>query len=258
MQNKNKTVVKSMDLLNLFRSYPKLSLSEMVQLSGIPKTSVHRMVSSLEDMGFLKKEENNKYSLGFLFLEFGQLVKERIDIRKIALPIMYSLREEAGEAVNLVIKEGNEAIYIEKLETLQPVRVYTKIGRRAPLYGGACPRILLAFLPEIEIEQYLKQTELKQVAMQTIMDKDYLLQVLAESKKNRYAVSHSELQDYSSAVAAPIFDSLNQVVAGISLVGPSMRFQEEHLSKLVELVKNGGNEISYKLGWKGLKEKINL
>lgn len=252
MQNKNKTVVKSMDILNLFRNYPKLSLGEMVQLSGIPKTSVHRMVSSLEDMGFLKREDDNKYSLGFLFLEFGQLVKERIDIRKIALPVMYSLREDAGEAVNLIIKEGNEAIYIEKLDTLQPVRVYTKIGRRAPLYGGACPRILLAFLPESEIEQYLEQTELKPIAMQTITDKNYLLRVLAESKKNGYSISHSELQDYSSAVAAPIFDSLNQVVAGLSLVGPSMRFQEEHLSKLVELVKRDANEISYKLGWKGL------
>lgn len=252
MQNKNKTVVKSMDILNLFRNYSKLSLGEMVQLSGIPKTSIHRMVGSLEDMGFLKREEDNKYSLGFLFLEFGQLVKERIDIRKIALPVMYSLREDAGEAVNLVIREGNEAIYIEKLDTLQPVRVYTKIGRRAPLYGGACPRILLAFLPELEIQHYLKQTELKQIAMETITDKNYLFQVLAESKKNGYSVSHSELEDYSSAVAAPIFDSLNQVVAGISLAGPTIRFQEEHLPKLVELVKKAGNEISYKLGWKGL------
>lgn len=251
MQNKNKTVVKSMDLLNLFRKHPKLSLSEMVQLSGIPKTSVHRMVSSLEDMGFLKKEENNKYSLGLLFLEFGQLVKERIDIRKVALPVMHSLREEAGEAVNLVIKEGNEAIYIEKLETMQPVRVYTKIGRRAPLYGGACPRILLAFLPEAELEQYIKETELKPIAMQTITDKDFLLQVLAESKEKGYSISHSELQDYSSAVAAPIFDSLNQVAAGLSLVGPTIRFQEEYLSNLVELVKNAAAEISYKLGWKG-------
>lgn len=251
MQNKNKTVVKSMDLLNLFRKHPKLSLSEMVQLSGIPKTSVHRMVSSLEDMGFLKKEENNKYSLGLLFLEFGQLVKERIDIRKVALPVMHSLREEAGEAVNLVIKEGNEAIYIEKLETMQPVRVYTKIGRRAPLYGGACPRILLAFLPEGELEQYIKETELKPIAMQTITDKDFLLQVLAESKEKGYSISHSELQDYSSAVAAPIFDSLNQVAAGLSLVGPTIRFQEEYLSNLVELVKNAAAEISYKLGWKG-------
>lgn len=252
MQNKNKTVVKSMDLLNLFRNYSKLSLNEMVQLSGIPKTSVHRMVGSLEDMGFLKKDEDSKYSLGFLFLEFGQLVKERIDIRKIALPIMQSLREEAGEAVNLNIREGNEAIYIEKLETMQPVRVYTKIGRKAPLYAGACPRILLAFLPESEREQYIQEIELKPIATGTITDKDYLCQILADSRKNGYSVSHSELEDYSSAVAAPIFDSSNQVVASISLVGPSMRFQEEHLSKLIELVKKAANKISYELGWKEL------
>lgn len=250
MQNKNKTVVKSMDILNLFKDHSKLSLNEIVQLSGIPKTSVHRMIGSLEDMGFLKKDIDNKYSLGLLFMEFGQLVKERLDIRKIALPTMHSLRDEANEAVNLVIKEGNEAIYIEKLETKQPVRVYTKIGRKAPLYGGACPRAILAFLPQMEIEQYLSEIELIKVASGTITDKEELLHVLAACRKNGYTVSHSELQDYSSAVAAPIFDSANQVVASISLVGPSVRFQEEHLSELIRMIKKGADEISYRLGWK--------
>jgi IclR family KDG regulon transcriptional repressor len=256
MQNKNKTVVKSMDILNLFKDHVKLSLNEIVQLSGIPKTSVHRMIGSLEDMGFLKKDIDSKYSLGLLFLEFGQLVKERMDIRKIALPTMHALRDVAGEAVNLVIREGNEAIYIEKLETMQPVRVYTKIGRKAPLYGGACPRVLLAFLAQKEIEQYISETELIQVASGTITDKEQLRHVLAESKKNGYTISHSELQDYSSAVAAPIFDSSNQVIASISLVGPSMRFQEEHLSELIRLIKNGAKEISCKLGWKEFKNPL--
>ena len=72
MQDKNKTVVKSMDLLNLFRNYPKLSLGEMVQLSGIPKTSVHRMVGSLEEMGFLKKEENSKYPFWTIYYSFSR------------------------------------------------------------------------------------------------------------------------------------------------------------------------------------------
>lgn len=251
MKSKNKTVVRSMDILNLFRGYPKLSLDEIVQLSGMPKTSVHRMAGSLEDMGFLKKDIDSRYSLGLLFLEFGQLVKERMDIRKIALPTMNYLRDEANEAVNLVIKEGNEAVYIEKLDTMQPVRVFTKIGRKAPLYGGACPRALLAFLPQMELNQYLNEIELISFASGTITDKEELRKVLTECRKNGYTVSHSELEDYTAAVAAPIFDSNNQVVASISLAGPSMRFQEEHLSELIRLIKNGANEISYKLGWRG-------
>ncbi|GAB7387941.1 IclR family transcriptional regulator [Bacillaceae bacterium] len=250
MQNKNKTVVRTMDLLNLFLTHPKLSLNEMAQLSGIPKTSVHRMVGSFEEMGFLKRDEEGKYSLGLLFLQFGQLVAERLEIRNIALKAMQTLRDEAKEAVNLVIKEGNEAVYIEKLETTEPVRVYTKIGRRAPLYAGACPRILLAFLPETEREQYIRDTELKPIGMGTITDKERLRLVLAESRKSGYSVSHSELENYSSAVAAPIFDFSNQVVAGISIVGPSVRFQDDRLPALIEMVKRTAKEISCQLGWK--------
>ena len=250
MQDKNKTVVKSMDILKLFRENPKLNLNEIVELSGIPKTSVYRMLGSLEQMEFLKKDDYGKYELGLIFMEFGQLVKERMDIRKIALPTMYFLRDEVNEAVNLIIKEGNEAIYIEKLDTLQPVRVYTKIGRRAPLYGGACPRIILAYLPEVEREKYIDEVELVAFGFGTITDKNNLREVLKKDRQNGYSVSHSELQDYSSAVAAPIFDSSNNIVASISLVGPSMRFQEEHLAKLIDAVKIGAKEISLQLGWR--------
>ncbi|WP_234122701.1 IclR family transcriptional regulator [Clostridium hydrogenum] len=250
MQDKNKTVVKSMDILKLFRENSKLNLNEIVELSGIPKTSVYRMLGSLEEMEFLKKDDNGKYELGFIFMEFGQLVKERMDIRKVALPTMYFLRDEIGEAVNLIIKEGNQAIYIEKLDTLKPIRVYTRIGRRAPLYGGACPRIILANLPEHVREQYINDIDLVPIGFGTITDKECLRKTLEQDRKNGYSVSHSELQDYSSAVAAPIFDSSNNIAASISLVGPSVRFQEEHLAKLIDAVKMGAKEISLKLGWK--------
>lgn len=250
MKDKNKTVVKSMDILKLFRNNGELTLNEIVKLSGMPKTSVHRMLGSLEDMEFLKRDSQGRYSLGLIFMEFGQLVKERINIRQIALPTMYYLREEVGEAVNLVIREGSEAIYIEKLDTLKPVRVYTRIGRRAPLYGGACPRILLAYMPKEELESYLNETELLPIGRGTILDKEKLKSILEQDRKNGYSISDSELQDDSFAVAAPIFDSLNDITASLSIVGPSVRFTEEHISKLIEGVKRGAREISIKLGWR--------
>lgn len=249
MQNKNKTVVKSMDLLHLFVKNSKLNLNEMVQLSGMPKTSVHRMVGSLEDMGFLTKDEEGKYSLGLLFLQFGQLVAERLDIRQIALPVMKVLRDDVEEAVNLIIKDGKEAIYIEKLDTLHPVRLYTKIGRRSPLYAGACSRIILAFSEEDEIERYLNDIELKPIGTGTITDPEKLREVLEECKKNGFSVSHSELENHTSAVAAPIFDYTGQLAAGLSIAGPDVRFQDDRLPELIEKVKTAANQISQKLGW---------
>ena len=249
MQNKNKTVVKSLDLLNLFVENPKLSLNEMVQLSGIPKTSVHRMIGSLEDMGFLQKDAENKYSLGLLFLQFGQLVSERLDLRQVALPVMQVLRDDVEEAVNLIMKDGNETIYIEKLETTHPVRLYTKIGRRAPLYAGACSRIILAFLPEQEREHYLKEIELKPIGLGTITDKQKLRLVLEDSRAKGYSISYSELENHTASLAAPIFNHTGHIVGGLSIAGPDNRFQEDRLPELVEKVKQAAQEISRKLGW---------
>jgi IclR family KDG regulon transcriptional repressor len=249
VQNKNKTVVKSMDLLNLFLTNTKLTINEMVQLSGIPKTSVHRMIGSLEDMRFLNKDHEGKYFLGLSFLQFGHLVAERLDIRQVALPVMQTLRDDVEEAVNLIVKDGKESIYIEKLDTNHPVRLYTKVGRRSPLYAGACSRIILAFLEEDEREQYLNEIELKPVAFSTITDKEKLRLVLEESRKTGYSFSHSELENYTASVGAPIFNYTGQIVAGLSVAGPDIRFKDERLPELVKKVKRAASEISQRLGW---------
>lgn len=251
MESKNKTVVKSMEILNLFLTYPKLSFNEIIQLSGIPKTSVYRMVMSLEEMGLLDKDKDGKYALGLLFLQFGHLVAERLDIRQVALPIMHKLHDEVGEAVNLIVQDGKDAIYIEKLDTKQPVRLYTAIGRRSPLYAGACSRVILAFLPDNEQEQYLEQIELKPIASGTITEKEKLLFVLEESQKTGYTISHSELENHTSAIAAPIFNYKGQVIAGISIAGLEVNYQQDRLPQLIEKVKDAAQEISRKFGYIG-------
>ncbi|MGW8460943.1 IclR family transcriptional regulator [Bacillus atrophaeus] len=250
MQNKNKTVVKSMALLNLFLTEPKLTLSELISLSGMPKTSVHRMVSSLEEMGLLSRDRNGAYTLGLVFLEFGQLVSERLDIRQIAKPVMEELCQEVDEAVHLIMRDGNEAIYVEKIEGTQTVRLYTAIGRRSPLYAGACARSILSFLPQEQIETYIRQTEFVPIGSGTITDPAELLQTISSSLENGYTISYSELENYTAAIGAPIFGHKGQVAAGISIAGFEARFTKERLPYLTEKVKGAALQISEKMGYK--------
>lgn len=247
---KNTTVIKTLDILNLFVDHAKLSLSELGLHTQIPRTSLLRMLTSLVEMGFLHRDAAGNYELGLTFLYFGQLVAERLDIRNIALPVMHRLQQEADEAVNLVINNGNEAIYVEKIDTSHQVKVYTGIGRRAPLYGGACPRILLAFMPLDERERYIEETELISYAAGTILDKEDLRRELDKVFRVGYSVSHSELQDFTSAVAAPIFNRHGKVIASLSLAGLTERFKGDRLQYLIELVTAAAHEISSRLGWR--------
>lgn len=256
MPETNSTVIKATELLRLFLSYPHLSLPQIVKLSGQPKTSVHRMLVSLEETGFVRRTADGAYELGFAFLQFGHAVIERLDIRKVSLPVMQRLGKEIGEAVNLIVRDGSEAIYVEKVDTTEPVRVYTAIGRRAPLYAGACPRVLLTFMPEDEQEAYLSRVTLEPIADKTITDLQKLRRVIAEDRKNGYTISHSELYNYTSAVGAPIYDHTGKLVAGLSIVGPENRYGDDQLPVYIEKTVEAANEISYRLGWHGVRKGV--
>ncbi|MBD2843720.1 IclR family transcriptional regulator [Paenibacillus sp. IB182496] len=251
MQSKNKTLVRAMDVLQLFVGHPKLTLNQMTALCGIPKTSVHRMVHSLEEMGLLTKESDGAYRLGLLFLHYGQLVAERLDIRHAALGVMRGLRDEIGEAVHLVMREGKECIYIEKLDTDQPVRLFTKIGRKAPLYAGASSRVILAFLPEEERERYLADTELAVIGTGTITDKTKLRHALQQCRQSGYSFSRAELENYTAELSAPVFNYTGGIAAALSIAGLEVRFDDRSIPELAERLKRAAAELSYELGWNG-------
>lgn len=245
----NKTVLKSMEIIQVFFNEERLTLLQIMEKTNLPKTSAYRMAESLLELGFLEKDEHGAYRLGLIFLTLGNLVAERLDVRSIALPYMQKLRKETGEAVNLVIRDGDEAVYVEKVDTQERVRVYTQIGRRAPLYGGACPRVLLSFIEKEEQERLIESFQMKQYAAGTLTDKQSLRKSIEVTKNQGWSVSHSELEDHSSAIAAPILNHKGEVVAGISLVGPEVRFRdEEHAASMVEKVTEAAREISAKLG----------
>ncbi|MGE7022494.1 IclR family transcriptional regulator [Solibacillus cecembensis] len=249
MTNKNKTVVRSMDILNLFNDHTELSFQEVIELSGIPKTTAFRMLKSLEEMELLEKGTDAKYRLGILFLKFGHLVSMRLDIRKIAYPIMNDLHNDTKEAINLIVRDGDEAIYIEKVDSKQKVRLYTAIGRKSPLYAGACPRAVLSFLPDYEIKEYFESVEFKSFAKGTITDKEGLYEAIVHAREHGYTISHSELENYTSAIAAPIFDHKGEVIAAMSIAGLEANYLGGNAEVFIEELKKATAEISKQLGF---------
>lgn len=249
MQSKNKTVMRSMEILNLFIRHAKLSFNEIVEYSGIPKTSAYRMVQTLEEMDLLDKDTNGHYSLGVLFLRFGHLVSERMDIRQLAMPAMEKLHKELGEAINLIIRDRDEAVYIEKIQSIQPVRLYTMIGRRTPLYAGACARVILSFLPAQEREEYLKRVELIPFAKGTISTIEELRHSISQARNIGYTISYSELEDFTAAIAFPILDYKGDIIAGISIAGIEKDYVGAELERFITLGKQAASDISTKLGY---------
>lgn len=258
MDYRNKTVLKSLEIINLFKYHEQLSLLDIVKMTNLPKSTVHRMVITLESEGYLKKigynnnnNNNTWYSLGLALLELGHLVEQRLEIRKIAFPTMTNLRDRVNEAVNLIVMDGMEAVYIEKVDTSHPVRVYTSVGRRAPLYAGACPRILLSYLEDEEIDRVIPQFDFRNIGDGTITDEKDLRHMILETRKNGYTISYSELENGSAAIAMAIRGYKEQVIAGLSIAGPIERFEKERVPLLLEELDYAVKEVSQNMGYKG-------
>lgn len=247
----NVTIVKSMDVLDLFISNPKLNLNEIVKLSGKPKSSIHRILESFEEIGFLEKDSGGYYYLGLKLLHLGNLVSERLDASKIASPIMNELHEEIGETIILSLLRGHETMVVAAVEADQPIKIRSKIGEKTPLYAGAASRIILAFLPEKEREKYVAETPLEKIARNTITDKNQLLQVLDESRRNGCAISNSEVEDLVTGLAAPIFNDKNQVFASLGISGIYTNITDDNIPALIDKIKASAMDISRKLGYTG-------
>ena len=250
----NKSLEKALNLLEYFdESHEVWGLTELSKKSGVSKATLYRMFNTYEKQGFLQRIDiqgkTNQYRLGLKFLEFGTLVSDRLEIKKIAYPYMMSLKNEINEDVQLILKDNNHAIYVEKIKCDHPVRLYTKIGRRATFNAGACPRAILSFLSDEEIEEIINAIDFIQYSQNTIMDQEALWKTIKIARQRGYTVSHGEMEEQTVAIGAPIFNYTKEVVASISIAGPEQRFTEDKMDYLVEKTLETANKISKALGY---------
>ncbi|WP_313892653.1 IclR family transcriptional regulator [Psychrobacillus sp.] len=254
----SKTIEKGFQLLELFTEEKSFwRLDEISTFTQIPKPTVHRLLKTFVDYGFLQRSEIEKngvlvegdtYSLGLKLMYLGNIVASNLEIRNISLPYMKILQSKFNEAIQLVSRDRDEGVYIEKVESTRPVRLYTKTGRRAPLYAGACTRTLLSYLPDDEITEILNQP-MTYYASQTPKKVEDVWSFIHETRKNGYAYSDSELEEGTVSIAAPIFNRLNEVEFSISIAGFSSSLPKERVQEFLVPLWEAAASISRKIGY---------
>lgn len=244
------TFDKGLKILELFTlEKPRLTLRDVAERSGLTKPTALRMLNTLEANGYLMRDRSKAYCLGLRFLELANAVTERLDIRHAALVHMDELLLKVDQAVNLVIRDGYDGVYIEKRETSHPVRVYTRIGRRAPLYAGACPRALIAFLPDKELQELLPKFTLVSFTPSTPSSIEDLQERIKRERALGYCFSQGELFEGTAAIAMPVRDHSRRVVGAVSLAGPSASFNEEKLAYMIKHLARCAEDISRDMGY---------
>lgn len=256
----SKTIEKGLYLLDLFtEEKPVWRLDEISSHTKIPKATVLRIFQSFVEYGYIQRttveknghlKEESSFSLGLKFLQLGELVAGSLEIRQIALPYMKLLQVNFNEAVQLVERSGLVGIYIEKVESRSPVRLYTKVGRSAPLYAGACTRILLSFLEDEEINEVLN-LPITVYASNTPRNKEEIWKYIEQTREDGFAYSVSELLEGTVSIAVPIYSRNGKVEFSISIAGFESSLPKGKVNHYVESLWKVAEQISRKIGFSG-------
>ncbi len=229
-----------------------LSVSELSEQLNLPIATVHRLLSSLAARGYVAQEQTTRrYGPGPRLLEIAAQAarSKRFDLVRIARAELAKLTAETGETSNLIIRQGDAAVYQEQIPSPHMVRMFTEVGQRAPLYCTGGGKAILSALPIPEIEQYLAQGRFERWTKKTITNPDHLRAELMTARERGFALDDEEREEGVCCVAAPIFDRRGQVVGAISLSGPSTRLNRTRAEELGPRVREAALACSRQLGF---------
>lgn len=222
-KNTSKSVTaRALAVLGAFKvTEPSLTLSQLARMAGLPVATVFRLAGELEEGGFLDRDDAGRYSLGVKLWEMGLLTPVHTHLREIAMPFLLNLQYECREIVQLAVRDGADALYVEKLTNIESVPVQSRIGARIPLHATGVGKVLLAYSPESFIEVIMAM-QLPRFTDVTLTNKRALAKELALITKKGYARSHQEYLMGSTAIAAPVL--VNGVIrASIGIVNYTAR-----------------------------------
>ncbi|GCL73894.1 IclR family transcriptional regulator [Paenibacillus naphthalenovorans] len=238
-----RAVERALDILLCFTEAEDLSLTEIAGRVGLHKSTVHRLLASLEGKGFIiRNPGSERYRLGFRIWELSANLTHSDDPALILLPELERLRDQVGETVSLYVRDGMERVRVQAVQSNQAIRRVAPIGARLPLYVGASSKILVAFAAPAE-----QQALLHDPAWPKTVSTAAYMEQLEEVRTLGYATSVEEREPGAAAVAAPIFGRAQRLVAALAVSGPSNRLtlemMKEHAPILMEAARRMGKML---------------
>ncbi len=213
---------------------------------GLPKSTVHRLLSALETAGVVTRTPDARYRLGLKLWELGCAAVRELSVRDAARPIMEDLMRRTGETVHLSVWDQGDVVYIDKVDSPHPIRLHSTIGGRAPAHAIASGLAFLAF-QDGATQAELSDAGLRRFTERTITAPGRLRRRLEEIRRDGFAVSIGAWHPGSAGVAAPIRSHTGSVVAVLSVAGPAERIVR-CVPELARRVRAAARQISQALG----------
>ncbi|MEV0346170.1 IclR family transcriptional regulator [Nonomuraea sp. NPDC050680] len=230
---------KVLAILGAFDSgHPQLTLSDLTRRSGVPLSTVHRLVGELEEWQALSRAPDGRLRIGLRLWELGQLAPAKL--QDLAHPWLQELFASTGENVHLAVRDGLEVLYVDKVAGRRAVPIVSRTGGRLPMHPTGVGKALLAYEPEWFVRSYLDRV-LERPTPHTITEPGRLARELATVRGQGYALTYEEMTLGSCSAAAPVLVD-GRAIAALGMVLSSRRARE--LPRLVEPLLSAANGIA--------------
>ena len=246
-----KILDKTFQILELFSTEdPSWTLAGVTEETGLPKTTVHRILAVLQDKNILSHDvDSEQYRLGPLALQIGRRAMAQIDIRRITRPVLNDLSARTGETAILMMLSPlrDSVICTLQINNNPGLRLMMEDSQHVPLHAGGSAKAVLAFMHGDEIENALSNT-MDKLTHNTINDRVLIEKELERIPHYGYATSVEEISEGAAGIAMPIFDSSHEVIGSVGIIGPADRFLKLDTGVLVSYLKDSSAEITRNLG----------
>jgi DNA-binding IclR family transcriptional regulator len=228
-----------------------LSLSAISERLDLHKSTAHRLVMVLENKGCVERcASTGKYHLGSKLIELGLGAASQLDVYAIAQPHLRALAGEVGETAHLGVLREGEVVSLVSAESTQNLRTPVTVGGRTPAHCTSLGKAMLAFGPPEQVEEFLKGRMLKPYTPKTIITSSRFRENLRLVRERGYAVDDEEREQGLRCIGAPVWNSAREVIAAISIAGPTFRLSEDRVPALAADVVRCANRISAALGYR--------
>lgn len=233
MSESVRAVERALDVLMCFsRQTPELNMTQIAEKIGVHKSTVHRLLATLERNRFVQRDPvTGIYRPGISLLQMSYLALEQNDLRQVAAPVMRRLNETYQENVHLAVLDECDVVFVHILESPQRIKLAAAIGQRLPAFATASGQAVLAFLPEDQVQSIINGG-MPCFTPNTPTSREAFMAKLERTRAAGFAVSEREYEDEINAVAAPVFDLGRQPIASLAVAGPAYRLTMEQMLKI--------------------------
>ncbi len=246
------SVDRAITVLEILAREGSAGVSEVAAEIGVHKSTAFRLLAALEERDLVEQNaDRGKYQLAFGILRLASSIPARIDLVRQAQPLLDDLAAQIDETINIAVVRDQYAVNVQQAMASATVVSQNWVGQLTALHATASGKVLLAHMPEAQLETVLQKSGLPKLTPHTITARKTLLAQLAEVRASGFATALEELEAGLNASAVPIRDHTGAVVAAVSASGPAFRFDEAEIKRTEDALRETGARISHRMGWLG-------